>query len=313
MTIADTLQGFANTARLKADLFEHNLPGFVVSAMMAGAYVGMGILLIFSVGQGVDASAQPIVMGASFGIALTLVIFAGSELFTGHTMYMMQGRLMGSVSTSELCKTWVGSWLGNLLGAAGLGMIFVVGSSELVLEGDGNSLLHAVAAKKMNAPSFELVARAILCNWLVCLAIWMSSRTKSDTAKCVLIFWLSLRIHSGGIRAQRCEHDGVFSCPALRTFWRDLRLGGYAQSDLGNARQCYRRSNVYGGSLLAGSRSSPVPKRSGPSAYKKNHEPIKYGARGTGLNIACKISPVLWLDKMERTRNRYQSLNHLEG
>jgi len=189
MTIADTLQSFAITARLKADLLEHNLPGFMVSAMMAGAYVGMGILLIFSVGQGVDASAQPIVMGASFGIALTLVIFAGSELFTGHTMYMMQGRLMGSVSTSELCKTWVGSWLGNLLGAAGLGMIFVVGSSELVLGGDGKSLLHAVAAKKMNAPSFELVARAILCNWLVCLAIWMSSRTKSDTAKCVLIFW----------------------------------------------------------------------------------------------------------------------------
>jgi formate/nitrite transporter FocA (FNT family) len=46
----------------------------------------------------------------------------------------------------------------------------------------------AVAAK-MNAPVLSLVARAVLCNWLVCLAIWMSARTTSDAAKCILIFW----------------------------------------------------------------------------------------------------------------------------
>ena len=52
--------------------------------MVAGAYVGLGIILIFCLGTNVDPSIRPIVMGASFGIALTQVIFAGPDLFTGH-------------------------------------------------------------------------------------------------------------------------------------------------------------------------------------------------------------------------------------
>ncbi|MEP3629728.1 MAG: formate/nitrite transporter family protein [Hyphomicrobiales bacterium] len=58
-----------------------------------GAYVGIGIILIFSVGQHADPSVRSLVMGASFGIALTLVVFAGSDLFTDHTMYATFGRL----------------------------------------------------------------------------------------------------------------------------------------------------------------------------------------------------------------------------
>ena len=50
-------------------------------------------------------------------------------------------------------------------------------------------LIINVAAAKMNAPAVELVARAMLCNWLVCLAIWTSARMTNDTAKCIAIFW----------------------------------------------------------------------------------------------------------------------------
>lgn len=189
MTLGETVKGFARTARIKADFLREQPLGFIVAAMMAGAYVGMGILLIFSVGQGVDAATRPIVMGVSFGVALTLVVFAGAELFTGHAMYMTQGLLAGSVTLRELLKCWAASWLGNLAGASALAALFVIGGSGLVLKAGGGDLIHAVAAKKMAAAPAELVARAILCNWLVCLAIWMSARTKNDTAKCILIFW----------------------------------------------------------------------------------------------------------------------------
>lgn len=189
MTSDATVRIFAETARAKAAFLRNDWMAFSVAAMMAGAYVGMGILLIFSVGQGVDPSVRPIVMGLSFGIALTLVIFAGSELFTGHTMYMTQGRLVGSVTTGELVKCWSASWLGNLVGAAGLALLFVVGGGGVVLKAGGADLIHAVAAKKMSGSPIELMARAMLCNWLVCLAIWMSARTKNDTAKCILVFW----------------------------------------------------------------------------------------------------------------------------
>ncbi len=50
----------------------------------------------------------------------------------------------------------------------------------------------------MNAPAIELLARGILCNWLVCLALWMSGRTKNDAAKCIVIFWCLFAFISSG-------------------------------------------------------------------------------------------------------------------
>lgn len=89
----DTLDHFAGVAEKKAAVIRNHPLPFFVSAMMAGAYVGLGIILIFSVGATLDPAWRRLVMGASFGIALTLVIFAGSELFTGHTTFMTLGRL----------------------------------------------------------------------------------------------------------------------------------------------------------------------------------------------------------------------------
>lgn len=77
----------ANAARI-ARLSANNPLGFWVSSAMAGAYVGLGIILIFTLGNLLAPSVRPLVMGATFGIALTLVIIAGSELFTGHTMFL---------------------------------------------------------------------------------------------------------------------------------------------------------------------------------------------------------------------------------
>ena len=67
----------ANAARI-ARLSANNPLGFWVSSAMAGAYVGLGIILIFTLGNLLDPSVRPLVMGATFGIALTLVIIAGS-------------------------------------------------------------------------------------------------------------------------------------------------------------------------------------------------------------------------------------------
>ena len=87
----DTFDYLANLAANKVALLKRNPVGFFIGSMMAGAYVGFGIILIFVVGSTADPAYQKLIMGASFGIALTLVVFAGSELFTGHTMYMPLG------------------------------------------------------------------------------------------------------------------------------------------------------------------------------------------------------------------------------
>jgi nitrite transporter NirC len=184
----DTVDSFAKVAAVKAAALRTRPGAFWVSAMMAGAYVGLGIILIFSVGATVDPSLRGVVMGASFAVALTLVIFAGSDLFTGHTMFMTLGWLRGSVGLSDVGASWSMTWLGNLAGCAVLAALFVAGGGGAAL-GAPSHLLMTVAAAKMNAPALELFARAVLCNWLVCLAIWMAARMTSDTAKCIAIFW----------------------------------------------------------------------------------------------------------------------------
>ncbi len=184
----DTVEYFAEVAAKKAAYLKRTPFSFLVSAMMAGAYIGLGIILIFSVGSDIDPAYRPLVMGASFGIALTLVIFAGADLFTGHTMYMSLGLAKRRTTLADLASAWTMSWVGNLVGCAILAAIFVAGGGGAVLNSK-SQFFFTVAAAKMNAPALSLFARAILCNWLVCLAIWMSARMTNDTAKCIAIFW----------------------------------------------------------------------------------------------------------------------------
>jgi len=184
----ETVDQFAKTAVAKAAYLRRSPGGFFISSMLAGAYVGLGIILIFSVGSNLDPGVRPLAMGASFAVALTLVIFAGSDLFTGHTMFMSLGWLQRKIGARDLAASWGMTWVGNLAGCLVLGALFVAGGGGIVLAAQSH-LMMTVAAAKMNAPALELFARGILCNWLVCLAIWTSQRMTNDTAKCIAIFW----------------------------------------------------------------------------------------------------------------------------
>lgn len=185
---SETIDRFGGVAEAKAEQVRSRPLAFFISAMMAGAYVGMGILLIFTLGNDIDPAWRKLVMGTSFGIALTLVVFAGSDLFTGLTMYMTQGLLTRRVQLRDLLATWAMSWVGNLAGSVLLAILFAAAGGGALLFGK-STFLFDVANVKMNAPALELFVRAILCNWLVCLALWMSARMTSDAAKCVAIFW----------------------------------------------------------------------------------------------------------------------------
>ena len=184
----ETVDQFAKTAVAKTAYLKRSPGGFFISSMLAGAYVGLGIILIFSVGSNLDPGVRPLAMGASFAVALTLVIFAGSDLFTGHTMFMTLGVLQKRIGLKDLGASWCMSWTGNLAGCILLGALFVAGGGGVVLSAQSHLMIN-VAAAKMNAPALELFARGILCNWLVCLAIWTSARMTNDTAKCIAIFW----------------------------------------------------------------------------------------------------------------------------
>lgn len=187
----DTIDGFTKLAEKKLAALRRSPGGFFVSSMLAGAYVGMGIILIFVLGNQAPVEFRKLIMGATFGIALTLVVIAGAELFTGHTMFMALRRYGGASSLRDIAASWSMTWIGNLAGALALVGLFALGGGGGILSAP-DTLLMNVAALKMNDSGVSLFARAILCNWLVCLAIWMSARVDSDAAKCIVIFWCLL-------------------------------------------------------------------------------------------------------------------------
>lgn len=113
----------ANAARISR-LSTNNPVGFWISSAMAGAYVGLGIILIFTLGNLLDPSVRPLVMGATFGIALTLVIIAGSELFTGHTMFLTLGVKAGTITQGQMWTILPQTWLGNLLGSVLVALLY---------------------------------------------------------------------------------------------------------------------------------------------------------------------------------------------
>ena len=208
----ETINHFAKVAEQKAELLRNNPLSFYIGALMAGAYLGMGIVLVFTVGGQLDPAVRPLVMGTSFGIALTLVIFAGSELFTGHTMYTTIGWLQGTVTSSEVFKAWGASWVGNLAGALLFGVMVAIGRGALFNE--SADLLNSVVSAKMNKGPIQLFFLAILCNWLVCLAIWTSARTQNDAAKCILIFWCLFAFFASGFE-HSVANMAVFSIALL--------------------------------------------------------------------------------------------------
>jgi nitrite transporter NirC len=161
--------------------------GFLASSIMAGAYIGIGVVLMLTVGTLVDPAWRKLAMSASFGIALTLIVFAGADLFTGLTMVMTQGALTRRVTWSDAGSVWAASWVGNLFGAACFMMLFVLAGGGSVLTTGHTTLIDIVTAKTA-ASAPMLFVRGLLCNWLVCLALWMSVRMTSDGAKCVAIF-----------------------------------------------------------------------------------------------------------------------------
>lgn len=174
----------------KSAYLQQSLGGYVLLSLLAGAYLGFGIALIFALGGPLAASGSPFVksiMGVSFGIALSLVVFAGSELFTGNNLVGAIGGFSRSVTWKQAAQLNVWSWFGNLIGS--LGLAWLVIQSGVFSKGPTADLIEKVAAVKMALPAWELFLRGILCNWLICLAIWTAGRTANDAAKLVLIFW----------------------------------------------------------------------------------------------------------------------------
>jgi len=185
----EEVKKISDAAQVKSEFLKRSPAKYLLSSAFAGMYVGFGILLIFSIGGALSQADSPIVktvMGLSFGIALSLVIMAGSELFTGNNLIMTIGNMEKKVTFSETFNIYFFSFIGNLLGSFLLAYLFV---SSGLAQGSTVIFMAKIAHSKVSLPWNELIVRGILCNILVCLAIWCSFKMKEEIGKLIMIFW----------------------------------------------------------------------------------------------------------------------------
>lgn len=246
----ETIQALSEQAALKLAEQRRSLFGHFIRSVLAGMYVGAAIALIFTVGGALAKEAPGLVrlsMGVCFGGALTIVVFAGSELFTGSNLVLTLGVLSRKASVSDLAGNWIWTWLGNLAGSMLLAVMFVrAGLLDVEAYPQINAFVLKIVSTKMNLPPEQLFWRAVLANWLVCLGVWMAARIKSEPGRILMIWWCMFTFITSGYEHSIANMFGL--CLGLLVpHGETITWGGYWYN-LGLA----TLGNIVGGAFFVG-------------------------------------------------------------
>ncbi len=186
----ETLEKLGNAAQKKVNFFESSKAKYFVASMCAGVYVGLGILFVIVVGSVSEdptgIGAHRVLMGAVFGVALSLVVMTDSELFTGNNLVMTAGGLSKRVSVKNVFAIWGLCYLGNLIGSIIIGILFAKSGIAGTVTDD---FLVRLTTAKTELDPMTMFVKAILCNMLVCLATLCVIKMKEEIAKLVMIIW----------------------------------------------------------------------------------------------------------------------------
>lgn len=199
LTTGEILEKVSDSGIAKA---EGKTLRLLIWALLAGAYIAFGAqasqMVSFNLLADPDSlGVGRLVSAAVFPVGLMMVVLCGAELFTGNCL-MIIGVLDRKIRISGMLRNWVLVYLGNFLGA----LLVVVLMKSTGLWETGSGLLGASVIKTAQAKvqlSFgQAFVRGILCNWLVCLAVWMSTGARETVSKIFAIwFCIGLFVISG--------------------------------------------------------------------------------------------------------------------
>lgn len=171
----------------------------LVLAIFAGVYIGFGGILMTTVKVGtadkLGTGMANILGGAAFSVGLMLVVIAGAELFTGNCLIPL-GVLQRKVTVYGLFKNWTVVYIGNVIGS--LLLVLIMFFSGLYGSEGSLTSLGAVAVLISNGKAslgadlsgwIMAFCRGILCNWLVCLAVWLAISAENTTGKIFACFF----------------------------------------------------------------------------------------------------------------------------
>jgi len=174
-------------AEKKIRFYKEQKGAYFVSSMLAGIYVGLCMITILVMAGALDNFAGiKILQGFSFAAALSLVVFAGAELFTGNVFVMTAGVMQKKVRRIDAVKLCAYCYFGNLAGSIFIAALFL---GTGYLQGPVLEAAHQAMYSKIDPSFMELFVRGILCNVLVCAAVWCMYRLQSESGKLIMIFW----------------------------------------------------------------------------------------------------------------------------
>jgi len=159
-------------------------------AFLAGAFIGLGAAFatLVTTDTGLGFGPTRFLGGIAFSLGLILVVVAGAELFTGNNLVAMAWASK-KISTRQMARNWFLVYIGNLAGALGtVALVYWAGTWSLAGDQVGLNAIK-IAAAKCDIGFFEAMVRGILCNFMVCLAVWLCQSGRSTTDKILAIVW----------------------------------------------------------------------------------------------------------------------------
>lgn len=186
-TSSDTMEAVCNVGLAKSKM---TISNNLILGFLAGAYIGFGAILALKCAGGMPletwGSLQRIVFGGVFPVGLLLVLLAGADLFTGDCMFMPAAVWRHKLSLDKFLRVLVLAYVGNLVGSIVLAKMAAF--SGLLSDPASAAYSVGVANAKVAIPFGVAVVRGILCNWLVCLAIYMALAASDGISKMILLW-----------------------------------------------------------------------------------------------------------------------------
>jgi formate transporter len=240
------------------------LARLIVLAMLAGAFIGLGAMFATTVMAGANGilpfGITRLLGGLVFCLGLILVVAGGAELFTGNTL-MVMAFAARKISLLEMLRAWVIVYFGNFGGALATAILVFLSGQYLSGGGAVSEVALSLASAKVGLPFGRAFFLGILCNVLVCLAVWLSigARTTTDKVLAVL-FPVSAFVAAGfehsvanmylvpiGILIKDWGPNDLASLAVLRTELSNLTWPGFLWSLVP-----VTLGNVVGGGVLVG-------------------------------------------------------------
>jgi formate transporter len=223
-------------------------------SLLAGAFIGLGALYFVIVKSDSDLgfAVKQVLGGVTFSLGLILVIVAGAELFTGNNLLAMAWA-DGKITTGELLRNWAIVCCGNFIGAAGMALLVFLSHHPDMNNGAIAQEYIRIASAKVAMPFWTAFFKGVLCNILVCMAVWMAFAGRSVIDKAVaIVFPISAFVAAG------FEHSiaNMFfiplamllqSCDTIGVNANTITLAGF----FGNLVPVIL-GNIVGGSVLVG-------------------------------------------------------------